>query len=274
MWIRFGRLGFSQIIYQVLITLIHLDILAQVPWSKIARFFLFLLTWRDHVYGLSGRVPCYACGGTPPCGLDRHGGSPRPRETWGGASGMGIGGRDFAPVEYPWHGWRLDHSGVAGFVLSPMSGCLGPSRLSWLIAWAVATAMCCEGRMVSSGAGGGSFAFSRPEALGEATPGAGRGLSCGDLRALEGLARKAQDLGGALVLGRRHRSREPPWLESRPLLEAAAGSGGGQRGLHPSYVQAMRGADLGYLWHLRSRVLQGLRPVPGTRAGDGSMRQR
>ena len=37
-------------------------------------------------------------------GLDRHGGSPRPRETWGGASGMGIGGRDFAPVEYPWHG--------------------------------------------------------------------------------------------------------------------------------------------------------------------------
>ena len=44
----------------------HLDILAQVPWSKIARFFLFLLTWRDHVYGLPGRVPCYACGGTPP----------------------------------------------------------------------------------------------------------------------------------------------------------------------------------------------------------------
>ena len=41
MWIRFGRLGFSHFIHQSLI----LDILAQVPWPKIAS----LLLWRVHI---------------------------------------------------------------------------------------------------------------------------------------------------------------------------------------------------------------------------------
>ena len=121
MWIRFGTLGFSQIIYQVLILLIS------SAWIQNSKIFLVSWMWSDHVHGLSGRVPCYACGGTPPCGLDRHGGPPLPRETWGGASGVRTCGRDVALRGFPWHGWGLDHSGVTGFVFSPMSGRFGPS---------------------------------------------------------------------------------------------------------------------------------------------------
>ena len=39
-----------------------------------------------------------------PCGMDRHGGSPHPRETWGGSSGVGTGCRDVALWSVPWHG--------------------------------------------------------------------------------------------------------------------------------------------------------------------------
>ena len=58
---------------------------------------------------------------TPPCG------SPHPRETWGGASGVGTCCRDVALWSVPGmdEGWIIP--GVTGFVFNPMSGCLGLS---------------------------------------------------------------------------------------------------------------------------------------------------